>query len=240
MAPSKVEEVYEKVEFSGKIFMYCTPGWDVLYPVVDLIRLFKPDTVIAHKNGKGQQTVVTYGIQYGHRVTGYHIVTKDDYIEALRMVKCVCVFTDTSDSYAETFINMAKTMNILLICYSNLDKVYHFYNGSKELIKTAQETVEKMYSVFDKVEAKRFADMFPDFEIIEADDVPKQSVLEECLEKLRKTTINEKKKKELTATKIYDPHLAKLKKMENDRKKVVYDDDIHLKMKSVNIFSKFT
>jgi hypothetical protein len=43
--------------------------------------------------------------------------------------------------------------------------------------------------------------------------------LEECIAKLKVTTINEQKKKELNTTKVYDPNLAKIKKMENERKK---------------------
>jgi len=231
------DTLFEKTNFNGKVLMYCTPGWETLYPIVDIIRLFKENTVISFKFGKGQGIIKTYGMQYGHRVTGYQIGNKQEYTEALRMVKCVFVFTDSADSYAETFINLAKTLKIMLVCYSNLDKVYHFYNNdSKIIIKTAQETIDQIYIHFDLIAATKLAELFPDFEIIEAPvEEPKESVLDECLKKLKKVTLNEKNKKDSITTKIYDPNLIKLRAMEESRKKVSYDESYS----KINIFSKF-
>jgi hypothetical protein len=227
----------EKTTFNGKVLMYCTPGWETLYPIVDIIRLLKSNTIISFKFGKGQGIIKTYGMQYGHRVTGYQIGNKQEYIDALRMVKCVFVFTDSADSYAETFINMAKTLKILLVCYSNLDKVYHFYNNDSKInIKTAQETIDHIYTYFDLVEATKMAELFPDFEIIEAPvEEPKESVLDECLKKLKKVNLNEKIKKDSITTKVYDPNLVKIRAMEESRKKVSYDESYS----KANIFSKF-
>lgn len=241
MSRIKIEDIYEKSVLNGKVLMYCTPGWEVLFPVVDIIRLFKSNTVISHKYGKGQQIITTYGIQYNHRITGYDITKKSEYIDALRMVKGVFIFTDSADSYAETFINLAKSMKILVICYSNLDKVYHFFNyltgEPKIFFKTAHETIDHFYNVFDEIAAIKFAELFPDFELVhEPTEEPKESVLDECLKKLKKVDLTEKKKKDSITTKIYDPNLIKLKKMENDRKKVTYNDDF---AKKTNIFSKF-
>lgn len=250
MAPrAKYDDIpFEKVTFNGKVFMYTTPGWNVLFPIVNIIRLFKSNTVISFKFGKGQNIIRTYGTQYNHRVNGFEIKNKNDYTEALCYVKCIFIFTDSADSYAETFINMAKSMKILLVCYSNLDKIYHFYdniNGEKAVsLKTAEEVMERMYGVFEEIKVVKLAEMFPDFEIIEAPvEEPKESILEECLKKLKGSYNAENKKKENNVVKkINDANLTRLKNMEKDRKKVVYDDDIeeiNKRMKAVNIFAKF-
>ena len=83
MAPrTKYEDaVYEKVEYTGKIFMYNDIKWDVLYPIVDIIRLLKPNTIIAHSYGKNQNIVPMYGRQYNHLVLGYELKKKQDYLE---------------------------------------------------------------------------------------------------------------------------------------------------------------
>ena len=42
MVRTKYEDaVYEKVEFSGKIFMYASSSWNILFPIVDIIRILK-------------------------------------------------------------------------------------------------------------------------------------------------------------------------------------------------------
>ena len=227
MAPKFDDGSFEKTVFSGKVFMYCTPGWDTLYPIVNIIRLFKSNTILSYKHGKGQQTITTYGMQYNHRTTGYQINKKDDYIEALRMVKCVFIFTDVADNYAETFINIAKSLKILLVCYSNLDGVYHFYSQTeKTMISNAEDVIFKMYHAFDEVAAVKFSEMFPDFELIEAPvEEVKISVLEECLQKLKITDNKEKKKKEKTVVKVCDMNLVRTK----EKKKVTPSNDIFQK-----------
>jgi hypothetical protein len=85
MAPrTKYEDtVYEKVEYSGKIFMYCSRSWNVLFPVVDIIRLLKPNTIISCLCGKGQQIIRGYGTQYNHRVIQTELKEKKDYLHNL-------------------------------------------------------------------------------------------------------------------------------------------------------------
>ena len=43
------ETCYEKIQFSGKIFMYSSLSWNVLFPIVDIIRLLKKNTIISFK-----------------------------------------------------------------------------------------------------------------------------------------------------------------------------------------------
>jgi hypothetical protein len=109
-------------------------------------------------------------------------------------------------------------------------------------LNKAEEVIDHIYSAFESVKVTKLAELFPDFEIIEAPvEEPKETVLEECLKKLKVTDSIEKKKKEsLMVKKVNDSNLTKIKNMEKDRKKVVYDDeDIIKKMKAVNIFAKF-
>jgi hypothetical protein len=226
MVRTKYEDTpTEIIPYTGKILMYITPGWNVLFPVVDIIRLFKENSVVAFKYGKGQNIITTYGRQYNHRITGYEIQNKKQYTEAMRMVKCVFIFTDKADHVAETFITLAKSLKIMVVCYSNLDKVYHFYtDGSKISFKTPKEVIDKMYEIFDSIEATRYAELFPDFEIIEAPEIPKkETVLEECLRKLKKVYVQEENSK--TTTKKILKRGEKLPITQNEE--------------PVNIFSKF-
>ena len=86
------------------------------------------------------------------------------------------------------------------------------------------------------------AELFPEFEIIDHPVDNSYPVLEECVKKLRIVTDNENIKKESNRTikicepglkKFYDPNLNKIKRMENDRKVKVYEDDIETINKSV-------
>ena len=219
--PTKVDEYYEKTEHSGKIFMYCSPSWNVLFPIVDIIRLLKKNTLIWYKYGKGQALIKNYGSQYYHCLVGCDLKHKNDYLENLKMVRCIFIFTDESDPVATNLINIAKQNKISVVCYSNLDHVYHFYkNGiSKVVFDTPAEVVDKMYELYELNEVKKLAELFPDFEILSLPPDTKKSTLEECMEMMKTVTLEEKKKKDShVANKIYfDPASNKLKKMEYER-----------------------
>ena len=100
------------------------------------------------------------------------------------MVTSIFIFTDISDTIATNLLNAGKTNQINVICYSNLDHVYHFYkNGSTLIIlSTPQEVVDLIYELSDLNEAKKMAELFPDFEIIEPSELLSKSTLEECME----------------------------------------------------------
>ena len=223
------DTIYEKVEFSGKILMYCSSSWNVLFPIVDIIRGLKKNTIIAHVYCKGQQTISMYGRQYNHCVLGYDFKKKSDYIENLKAVKNIFIFSDESDRMATNLMNAAKKNKINVICYSNLDTVYHFYNntfnGEKITLKTPVEVLDQMYNLIDLESAKKYADLFDDFEIIEESEI-KSSTLNDCIQKIKKIDLEEKQKK--VSSKLFDPHLNKLKKMEYERsqKNIVYPDSV--------------
>ena len=217
------ETCYEKIQFSGKIFMYSSLSWNVLFPIVDIIRLLKKNTIISYKYGKGQQIIKNYSTQYNHRVLGCDFKNKKDYLSSLKTVKNIFVFTDEDDIFITNLINTAKVNKINIICYSNLDAVYHFYDysisGKTTVLKTPEEVINFMYDLLDLNDVKKIAELFPDFEIIESDPDTKKSSLDECIELLKKVEIEEKKKKkEFDINKIYfDPASSKLKSIEYHR-----------------------
>ena len=232
------DTVTEKFVSSGKVFMYKSPEWEILFPIVDIIRLFKKNTILSYKIGKGQNIFRTYGSGYNHTFLGNDLKKKDDYLFALRMVQCVFLFSDASDPIVTSLINLSKKNEIPYVCYSTLDSKYHFfYNTEHKLFEKPEDVINHMYFLFDLGVIKKLATLFPDFEIIDAEDLKQNTTLEECQRILKETTISEKKKKDLNNVQLFDPHLSRLRKMERDRVKVDYPDDP--KPPGNNFLSKF-
>ena len=224
---------FEQFISTGKFFIYCSPNWKILYPFVDIIRLFKKNSIIQFRYGKGQNHIHTYGLQYNHRVIGSELKTKQDYLNLQRSrIKCFFIFSDSSDPVATNLLKCAEQFKVNAICYSNLDNVYHFYSYFNELVKkefkTPEEVMEMVYLVENVNDVQKINNLFPELEILENVEVPAETTLEKCLNALKISTEQEKVKKEKMRTVIYDPHIAKLKKMEYERaqKKIVYDDNI--------------
>jgi hypothetical protein len=219
------DTVYEKVPYSGKIFMYSSTPWNVLFPIVDIIRSLKRNTIIGYKYGKGQQIIKLYSPQYNHCLLGYDLKNKKDYLENLKAVRNIFIFSDEQDAFATNLISVASKNKINVICYSNLDTTYHFYdniNGEKADFKKPEQVLEKMYNLMDLEGARKIAELFPDFEIIDPPVEAKHSSLEECNKIL--------KDRENVRVKLYDPNLSKLKYMEYERsqKNMVYPDSMEV------------
>ncbi len=128
-------------------------------------------------------------------------------------------------------MNTATKNKINVVCYSNLDSIYHFYDNvsdKKMTLNTPQLVIEKLYECMDRDQAKRVADLFPDFELLEPEQDTKKTSLEECTELLKEIDLEEKKKKQQKATKLFDPHLNKLKRMEYERsqRNTFYPDSV--------------
>jgi len=224
------DAIYEKAEYSGKIFMYTSNSWNILFPVVDIIRSLRKNTIISFKYGRGQQYIKTYGAQYNHIIMGYDLKTKKDYLQNLKAVKNIFIFSDESDIIADNLMKVSKKNNINIICYSNIDSIYHFYKGTEKFsLKTPNEVLEKMYYYMELESAKKFADLFDDFEIIELPNESKIGNLEECVEKLKLNDIKEKKEKDKNSCKVlFDPHLNKLKQIEHERsqRNMIFPDSV--------------
>jgi len=236
-------ENYEKFEFSGKVYMYTSHQWGILYPVVDIIRLFRPNTIIAHKLGNGQDIIRTYGSQYNHRVIETDLKNKNDYLLSLRMVKCIFLYTNGPDYVVTSLMNLGKKNKIPVVCYSSIDSIYHFYDTEWERLsfESPSEVIDHMYTLFDLEKVKKLAELFPDFEIVEAPVVEKtqgKSKLEKCKEILIDNQNAKQKKKELTSVKVYDQNIEKIKKMENPSPENEVEK-ITNKLASTNFLSKF-
>lgn len=229
------DTVYEKVVHSGKIFMYNSPSWNILFPVVDIIRILKKNTIIGFKYNKNQQHIRTYGSQYNHSVLGYELKNKNDYLNNLKAVKNIFIFSDESDVVATNLINAAKINKINIICYSNVDNLYHFYeygSGDPISLKTPQEVIDRMYIHYDLESARKIADLFPDFEIVEHEFEKKKSTLDECIELMKEAEIATKKDKK--SVKLFDPNMNKIKQMEYERstRNTVYPDSVEILAKN--------
>ena len=199
MAPHiKYEDTpYEPTSYSRKIFIYNDPTWGNLFPIVDIIRLLEKNTIIGYKYGKGSIIVKTYGKQYYHRVLGYEINNNKDYLTIINsLIRVILIFSDVADNITKNLINLSTLHKINLICYSNLDLIYHFYDYStgilvKSSFNKPEDVVNYMYSRSVIYEIKKFDKLFPEFEIIENELPKSKSTLEECVNILKLNTDNE-------------------------------------------------
>ena len=234
---------FEKPNYNGKIFMYSSPGWENLFPIVDIIRILKRPSIISSRTGKAQNNIRMYSSQYNHRILHEDLVSKNDYLSVLKTVKCAFIFNNSPDYIVTNVLKTCNLLEIPTVCYSSIDAFYHYsFKNDKIKLKTPQEVIDKMYTLFDLLEVKKIADLFPDFEILTPEET-KVTTLDRCSQLLKEITITEKKKKDLKTVQFFDPNIARIKKMERDRIKVEYDDDVEkinkrLQQTSINVFSK--
>jgi hypothetical protein len=224
------ESLFEIPQYWGKVFMYNSPSWNVLFPIVDIIRLFPKNTIIAHTYAKNQNTIKLYGSQYNHSVIGVDLKRKDDYLKNLKTVKFVFIFSDTSDTLASNLINYCETTKTPLICYSSFDKIYHFYEYIKDTKKTTQikepeSVILKIESTQESIKLTKLDSLFPEFHVLEPDQAL-ESTLDKCIEILKDTSEKEEKKKVYSAKIPFDANFNKLKYLEKSKKPVVYDDEL--------------
>jgi hypothetical protein len=236
------ETVFPRPNYWGKILIYNSPDWDILFPVVDIIRILPRETIIASKNGKNQSNIRLYGSQYNHLVLGIDLNNRRDYLEHLKCVKFIFIFSDTQDTFAENLIKYSETSNTPLICYSSLDSIYHFYEYSENKEKTVheikdpQQVIEKMESLKSKGIIDKYNDLFPEFEIIEPEEIKKISNLEKCLIILKDSQSQYPQKVKPMSNKLpFDPNFSKIKQT---KEKVIYDEDLK-PLKGKSSFSDF-
>lgn len=227
----KEEMIYEKVTHWGKIFMYNSPSWNTLFPIVDIIRILPKNTIITHAYAKNQVSIKTYASQYNHMVYGIDLETVDDYAKNMQNMKYIFTFSDGQDSIIKNVLNYGSKMKICCICFSMIDSMYHFYDYTGEEMEKYTfskplEVVEKMEYLKEMKKLNTIAKLFPDFEIIPQEKV-EVNTLEQCLEKLRLSTnqIKQKKEKEVIHKLPFDANFSQLKHMERAKKREVYDDE---------------
>ena len=146
--PSKIDEIYEKVEYWTKLFMYSNKDWNNISPIVEIIRNLDRKCIITHKYDRGQNTIKLYSSQYNHLVLGADIKKQEDYIQNIirGFVKFIFIFSDSTDSFSTTLITIAKKYKICTICYSNFDSIYYFYNYS-----ISESEIYKMSSAIEVI-----------------------------------------------------------------------------------------
>jgi hypothetical protein len=235
------ETVFTKPNYWGKILMYNSVNWDVLYPIVDIIRILPKDTVIANQYGKNQDMIRIYGSQYNHRVVGVELKKRESYIDGLKCVKFVFIFSDTQDNIADNLIKYCEKSKTPLICYSNLDNIYYFYeyNEINEKIthqfKEPQQVIDLLNNLIAKGLIHKFQDLFPEFEIIETPEIKTTSKLASSLKILK-----EKSEQKPKVYKIpFDANFNQLKRLEANKKTVVYDDELPVKKSNLTLSNFF-
>jgi hypothetical protein len=262
-APKYDDIPFEKFVSSGKIMMYSSPNWKTAYPIVDIIRLLKKNTIIQCKVGKGQSEIDMYGTQYYHRIVRCDLNTKQDYDNLCRaFIKTIFIYTDVADTVAKNLLKCADTLKICAVCYSGIDEKYHYYdytnaitdpftkettNVIKNIFTKAEEVIEHMYHLVDFGALKKYNELFPE-ELLFDEPECKTINLNECIVAMKIADEHERQKAQLLKTKqlsigsvgkiLFDPHSAKLKKMEYQReqKKITYSDDIEKINKSFSTF----
>ncbi len=239
---SKIDELlFQKPNYWGQVFMYNSACWKVLYPIVDLIRIFPKPLILKHGYKKNQQDIKLYGQQYGHLVTGIDFAKKEDYVKNLKLVKIVFVFSDVQDNFADNLINYCKLSKTPLVCYSSLDSLYHFYiDSTKECLNTPEQVIEKMEEIKQMKEMDKLNQLFPEFDLLNENE-KKEPVLDNCIKILndKKTEIDSKKV--FVAKVPFDANFNKLKKIEHNKKKEkeTYDDEPPKQVTSKKLLSEF-
>jgi hypothetical protein len=207
--PSKYDEPteVERIKYFTKIFMYNSESFKNIGPVVEIIKNIDT-SIIAYKYGKHQETIKLYGCQYFHRVIGYELLKPNDYLDTILngMVKFIFIFSNSSDNISSNLLNLAEKYKKFIICYSDLDSKYHFYDYSgyfeKSTYSNAIDVINKIKEVNDFIEFKKIVDIFPEFDIIPEPSKDTEGCLDRCVEILRANYLEEKNNRNERSVKI--------------------------------------
>ena len=214
---------YEKIKFSNKIFMYSSPEWIHEYPVVDIIKNLKSNSLINYLYGKGSVPIKKYVKQYNHRLIGCELKNKDDYISVFKKgkVDIIFIFSDSKNEIIKNLINCSKNNDILLVEYSTNDYNYHFNE------KVTKDPVELLTEIYFAINIKPFTESFVEFDIIPSVEVNINTNLKKCIEVIKKRDQEEQNMKEYRKIKYFDPHLKILNdhKKEIEKKNIKIEDD---------------
>ena len=197
----------ERVKYFTKIFMYNSESFKNIGPIVEIIKNIDT-SIIAYKYGKHQDTIKLYGCQYFHRVIGYELSKPDDYLNNILngMVRFIFVFSNSSDNISSNLLNLAEKYKKYIICYSELDSKYQFYDYSgyfeKSTYSNAIDVINKMKEVNDFIEFKKIVDTFPEFDIIPEPSKDTEGCLDRCVEILRTRRIEEENNRNERSVKI--------------------------------------
>ena len=198
---------YEVPKYFTKIFMYNAPNFNNIGPVVEIIRNI-PQSIISHKYGKYQNTVSVYSRQYNHLVLGLDLKGRNDYVSfANSRIRFIFIFNNSDDTIATNLMNLAEKHNMCVICYSEIDSKYHFYDSTfqKTEYSTAPEVINRITEIKDLISFQKIYELFPDVDILPEPENKTAGSFEKCVEIFRKQKIEEEINRTKNKTKIYVP-----------------------------------
>ena len=177
---------YETSSYFTKIFMYNAPNFNNIGPIVEIIKNL-PKSIITFKYGKFQETIKIYGGQYYHSLSGLDLKNKKDYVYfSNAMIKFIFIFNNSDDPIATNLMNLAQKNKTCIICYSEIDSIYHFYDTQFEKTKylNAIEVINKINEIKDFISFQKISELFPDLDIIPEPINNKPGSFEKCIENI--------------------------------------------------------
>jgi hypothetical protein len=231
---------YETPKYFTKIFMYNAPNFKNIGPIVEIIRNLER-SIISFKYGKFQETIKTYGTQYYHLVTGLELKNQKDYLILINaMIRFIFIFNNSDDNTATNLMNLAEKHKKCVICYSEIDSKYHFYDSTFEKTEysTAIEVINRMKEINDFLLFEKVVELFPDLDIIPEPENKTSGSLERCIEILRVQKMEEEIKKEKNKIKVVPPsrHAAFISKKMFREKPPKFEEPVPVKK---NLLSEF-
>jgi hypothetical protein len=235
-AKYKYDDNYQVVKTSGKIFIYLSPQWNTLYPIVEFIKVLEPKTIIGYKYGKNQQIIKNYSSHYNQMVIGYSLDNKEDYLNKIvkGKVSYIIIFNNSlDDPVTKNLVGMSYSFKINLVTYSLNESTYQlkYYpsEGVPEKMSFGNPSglAKKMKELKESEMLLPWKNTFPEYhleqiQIVSEEDPLKKitdGALNDCIEKIKSVTEYEQSKKESSKIKFYDPAMNILRKHQYTIKK---------------------
>jgi hypothetical protein len=198
---------YDKVKYFTKIFMYNSESFNNIGPIVEIIKNLDK-SIISYKYGKNQNTIKIYGSQYFHRVIGINLDKKQEYMDNIinGMVKFIFLFSNSHDHVCSNLLEFSEKYKKCIICYSEIDLRYHFYdftgNFEKTELLSAIDVINRMKEINDFINFKKIVDLFPEYDIIPEPSIFKEGSLSKCVKILRTRQLEEENKKKENSIRV--------------------------------------
>jgi len=228
-AKYKYDDNYPVVKTSGKILMYIGTQWNVLYPIVELIKVLEPKTIIGYKYGKNQQIIKNYGSHYNHIVIGYSLDNKEHYISKIvnGHVSYIIIFDSSFDNpVTKNLVGISESFKINLVTFNLNTNTYKLKYYPCEQVPekmnfgNPEHLVQKMNDLKESEMLLPWKNTFPEYLLEQIEIHPEEDplktktdgALNECIEKIKSVTHCEQAKKDSSKIKFYDPTMNVLRK----------------------------
>ena len=226
---------YEKIQFSNKYFMYSSPEWVHEHPVVDLIRIFKENTLIKYKYGKGNTPIKKYSRDYNHRLIGCDLNSITDYsnIFIKGKIECIFIFADSPNDFITNLKKFGTTNKIPLVELSTRDYYYHYsYEGESHIFKNPSELLQ---GISDSVSFNNKIKEFIPFDLFQSEEIVTETNLEKCITILNEREKEEMVNKEMRKIKHFDPHYKILVNHKREVNKQIMEKNNNKNSNSISI-----